>query len=218
MRHHIKSHKRRKRKSKLAITVFLIFSIFIVLFVMLDIYIRPLVDTVAISKAKVISTTAINDAVIDELSSDNVTYSDLITINKNQDSSISSIETNSINVNILKSNITNSAQNSLVSLSQKQLYIPIGTLLGSSLLAGKGPTIPINIALSNSITSDFKSDFVSAGVNQTKNELYVVITANISILLPFYDISTEVQTSVPIAETVIVGDVPQFYAGISTKN
>lgn len=215
MRHHIKRH--RKRHLKAPISIILIVAIFITGFVMLDLYIRPLIDTVAVSKAKSVATTAINTAVIDELSTENITYSDLITINRKADSSISSIETNTINVNLLKSNITNASQEALIQLSQKQIGLPIGTLLGSALLAGKGPSIPINIALTGSITSEFKSDFVSAGINQTKNQVYVVITADISLLLPFYDVSTQVVTNVPIAETVIVGDVPRFYANVATS-
>lgn len=212
MRRHLKQS--RKRRFRIFVKPIFALAVLISLLVIFDFYIKPIVDTIAITKAKALATNSINNSIVEELSSGSISYGDLIQVNKKGDSSIASIETNTIGVNNLKSKITLATQNALSSSDSSSTNIPLGTLLGSRLLAGRGPDIPINIALSGSTSTEFKSKFTSAGINQTKHSIYILVSTNISVLLPLYDLNASITTNIPISETILVGDVPRFYAGI----
>ena len=91
------------------------------------------------------------------------------------------------------------------------LEIPIGNLLGSSLLLGRGPDIPVDITMLSSSRVDFKNELVSAGINQTKHQMKLDVVIDIDVIMPWRTVSTQVVSEILIAETVIVGQVPQTY-------
>ncbi len=96
--------------------------------------------------------------------------------------------------------------------------VPLGTLLGSELLHGRGPNIPVRLSLSGNVTADFESTFESAGINQTKHRICLRVHASIySFLPPAYNGTTEITTDIPVAETVIIGEVPQLMANIQRE-
>ena len=76
---------------------------------------------------------------------------------------------------------------------------------------GKGPDIPVDITLLTSSRVDFKNELSAAGINQTKHEMKLDVVVDIDVVLPWRTVSTQVVTEILIAETVIVGEVPQTY-------
>lgn len=211
MRHRRIGRYRKRRGRK-----FLIFTILlVVLVVFLDSQLRPLVHTVAATQAKAIFNNAVNEAVLEQLSVSNANYSDLINIEKDSSGKVLAVSSNVARMNELKAAVSLKVQERLAQSQENEFHIPIGTLLGSELLHGRGPGIPMKISLSGSIVTDFESDFTEAGVNQTRHQIYIKVTATIFVLIPGYNVSTQAETSVPVAETVIVGDVPNVYAGLN---
>ena len=87
---------------------------------------------------------------------------------------------------------------------------------GSVLLAGRGPSISVRMESVGSSSAWFENEFTSAGINQTKHQIVLNIDVAVSILLPGFSTATVVSNAVTVAETVIVGSVPDTYTYFST--
>ena len=91
------------------------------------------------------------------------------------------------------------------------IEIPSGNLTGASLLMGRGPRIPVRIVVLSSSRVEFSNGIVTAGINQTKHQISLRVTVDMEILVPWGTENTQVSTDVLIADTVIVGKVPDTY-------
>lgn len=213
MRHRRIGRYRKRRGRKILIFTILL----VVLIVFLDSQLRPLIRNMAATQARAIFNNSVNEAVLDQLSVSGANYSDLVNIEKDSSGKVLAISSNVVRMNELKAAVSLKVQERLTESQENGYHIPIGTLLGSELLHGRGPGIPMKISLAGSIVTDFESNFTEAGVNQTRHQIYMKVTATVFVMIPGYDTSTQVETSVPVAETVIVGDVPNVYAGLNNS-
>ena len=203
------------KKRKIKIFVILITIIFISFII--DSRLRPIIKSVVANRAQIISTHAINDAVLQELDSTNIKYSDLVSIKKDEKGKIIALTTNSMLVNQLKAKISIAIQDKLSQSDINKIYIPLGTLLGIEFFSGLGPSVPLRISISGSVITEFESKFSEAGVNQTNHQIYLNIHTKIGALVPGYPTTTDVSTNMTIAETIIVGEVPSVYVTNSSK-
>lgn len=197
---------RMSRKSKKRIIIFLIISVLVIVF--FEIRLKPVTDGIAEVQAQSLSTKLINQTVTDIIDEYDIQCDDLEEIVYTSDGSISSVNTNTVNVNKLKNAISINIQDNLSDIKNRRVDVPFGTILGSRLFNGQGPDIPLYITLSGNVKSDFESTFESGGVNQTVHKLSVKISADITIIMPMSTATTTVETSVLVGETVIVGSVP----------
>ncbi|MBQ3103858.1 MAG: sporulation protein YunB, partial [Oscillospiraceae bacterium] len=99
----------------------------------------------------------------------------------------------------------------LSQLADTELSIPVGTLTGSPLLAGRGPRLKVRMQTVGVAGSDIENEFTAAGINQTKHRIILTVEVRVSILLPGYTTYTTAGGSYEVAETVIVGQVPETY-------
>ncbi len=198
------------RKRKIRLLTFL--TSILIFIVLLDFHLRPIIKSMAESKTHTISNDAIDDAVLKELSENNVKYSSLVHIDKAEDGSISSIVTDTQTINSLKSKIATAIQNNLSKIDLTQIEVPIGTLIGTDLLNGRGPVIKLKVSISGSSCVEFTSKFCEAGINQTKHQIYLDINTKINLLVPGYPTSTDIHTNMIIAEMIVVGKVPRVYS------
>jgi len=174
--------------------------------------IRPVIASITANEAKIKSVNTINDAVITELNRDNISYDDLITVERGSDGNVLAITTNMVKMNELKAKIISNIQNKLNNDTYSTVWVPIGTFVGGDFFHGKGPKIALKASLSGNVTAEFNSTLTSAGINQTKHQIYLDVSTSIYSFLPGFDTTTEVKTNVLVAETVIVGSVPQVVA------
>ena len=170
--------------------------------------IRALAETAAKRQASAAITAAIEDVLIEE----RVNYERLVGFSADENG-IRSIRTNALEVNLIRAKI-NAAVEKAVSLRHGRLRLPIGALLGSELFAGMGPNIVVPLAMTGSALSDIRSDLSSSGVNQTMHRILMDLTVEISVILPGGAQTSEINMTVCLAETVIVGNVPN---GIITQ-
>lgn len=216
MRHHRKIGKRRLKPQY---KFLLVIAVLIGLIVLIDCQLRPLVRALAVNQAKIISNTVINQVVLDEMTKEQIRYEDLVDIQKGADGKILAIGANAIRMNELKSAVSLHSQQQIGEIMDKALQIPIGTLIDSEFTRGRGPNIPIHLSLSGNVQTEFTSNFESAGINQTRHRIYLTVHTSIFAIIPgYYNASTEVETSVMVAETIIVGEVPEVYAGLNSEN
>ena len=199
------------RKGKAVLAVVLIFLFFFIL----DRQIRPVIESITTNEAKIKSINTINSAVIEDLEKDGVAYSDLITVERGSDGNVLAITTNMIRMNELKAEIIRTVQENLGENAETSVGVPIGTLIGGTLFHGRGPNVPLKLTLSGNVTADFNSTFESAGINQTRHQIYLRIHTSVYSFLPGFDATTDIDTSLLVAETVIIGSVPEIYADLT---
>ena len=85
-------------------------------------------------------------------------------------------------------------------------------MLGWQLLAGRGPDIHLQIVPASFVESEVVDTLESAGINQTQHRVCIRFTVEMSAILPGYSTSVDVTDEVCVAQTLIVGQVPEFYA------
>ena len=90
----------------------------------------------------------------------------------------------------------------------------MGNLLGSTLLLGRGPLVPVEITMLTSSRVDLKNELISAGINQTKHQIKLDVVIDIDVILPWSTVSTRVDSEILVAETVVVGRVPETYFNV----
>lgn len=198
---------------RLRFKIIAFFVFVIVLFIFFDFQFRPMIKSVSASKARMLITDVVNDAVIQDMKNNGEYYSDIVVLSKNKEDEIIAVSANMEKINNLKSRISLLIQKNFYELKEKKTSIAFGTLTGWELLNGKGPPVPMKISASGSVNTDIKSDFLNAGINQTLHRIYILVHSKISVVMPGCSCVTEVDTTVLAAETVIIGKVPNFYGG-----
>ena len=113
--------------------------------------------------------------------------------------------------NRLQGAIIENVLEKMAEVTTRELSIPIGSLTGSPLLAGRGPALRVRMQSVGSPEAHFENAFTAAGINQTKHQIRLAVDVSVSILLPGYTTGTRVSNSFTVAETVIVGTVPESY-------
>ena len=212
---------RRRKKRKLRGVILLAFTPVVMLIVLIgiEIRVRPVIAAMAESRARNIATETVNDAIKKVLCTDDFAYEKLCDITRDELGNITSVTVDTVCVNTLCASIRGEIVDSLSAVGEKKVSIPIGTLTGIDIFTGRGPKLNLSIALSGSATTNVINDFQTAGINQTRhiskyipNASHIHITTKIYIILQSGNISTEIENSIVVAETVIVGPVPEIYS------
>ncbi|MCL2531047.1 MAG: sporulation protein YunB [Oscillospiraceae bacterium] len=174
--------------------------------VILDRRASPQIHALAETLARQQAAEAIAFAVQQALAQQEITYDRLVLTTISHDG-IRTMQTNAHEVNLLRGQI-NSAVERSVEQRRGRIRIPLGALLGSDLLAGRGPNIGIPLRMAGSAISDIRSDFTTAGLNQSMHRVMMDLEVTISVILPGAAETFTVEMTVALAETVIVGHVP----------
>lgn len=153
----------------------------------------------------------INDAIDMQIETGNIQYDRIVYFEKDLNGRITALKTNMSEVNRLKTDILNLINEEILSLDTTDLGIPIGNLFLPELLAGKGPNIPVNIISIRNSDASFSSEFTEAGINQTLQRLLMEVIVDVSVLVLGQTTSFTVSSQVVVAETIIVGQVPETF-------
>jgi len=144
----------------------------------------------------------------------NIKYTDLINIMTDRNGKISLIQANTIKMNALGSETSSIAQDEIRTMGQEGIYIPLGAVFNSKILAGLGPKIKVTIIPVGSVTTDFATEFENAGINQTRHKIFMIMEANVRVVIPLGSDTAHIKTRVPVTETIIVGEVPDYYINV----
>ena len=172
--------------------------------------VRPVAQMQAQHFAEAYTNTIIEAAAADYLRENELQYSDFAAVLYDDGGKAVSVETLPYTINKVQSELGLAINRKLAEAGRKSDKIPIGSLTGSYLLAGKGPSLKIRICPAGKASVTITSDMESAGINQTRHRISAAITAEISSSLPLYSFESEVKYEFLLAETVIIGDVPNF--------
>ena len=195
-------HRRLSGKKRALLLVLFLLAALLALAIVAMTHLKPVLTSLA---------TAVNETIY----SGGVDYDQLISFEKDNEGKITAVKSNMAEFNRLQSAIIDEVLEKLSEVTTKELSVPVGTLLGSPFLAGRGPLIRVRMQSVGSSEANFKNEFVSAGINQTKHQIILTVDVYVSILLPGFSTTTKFSNTYSVAETVIVGSVPDNYTYFS---
>lgn len=199
---------------KLGMKLIAVGMVFTGLLVLMDLSFRPIIETVNAYECHEMVSRVINDAVLAELENEGADYTKLVTLTTNADGEVISLESNVMNINKLKTRIAQRLEREIERLSEVDIQIPIGTLLGIQLLHGKGFSVGMTVQPMGFATASIISEFSDAGLNQTLHRIVIEIKADVDAIIPGFSTRVPVKTTIVAAETVIVGRVPNAYTHV----
>lgn len=177
---------------------------------------RPVMTSMATARVSNTVNRIVMAAVDEAVASGQIDYSRFVSFEKDDAGHITALRSNVAEVNRMQSQIADEILERLSEISTSELRIPLGTLTGSALLAGRGPKLTVRMQAVGSAVAAFRNQFTAAGINQTRHQIFLDVDVNMSILLPGLTTSTKVSNEIAVAETVIVGTVPENYTYFST--
>lgn len=177
---------------------------------------RVMLTSLATSRASNMVNRIVTEAVNETIDSGYFEYDHLISFEKDNEGKVTVVKSNMPEFNRLQAQILDLILERISDVSTRDLSIPLGSLTGSTLLSGRGPGITVRMQSVGSSTAWLENQFISAGINQTKHQILLNVDVNVSILLPGFRTATKVSNSFVVAETVIVGSVPQTYTYFSS--
>ena len=181
-------------------------------------HLRSILGNLAVTRVSNMVNGLVAEAVSDAVNSGEIQYNDLISLEKNASGGVAALVSNMAEFNRLQASITQDILTRLGEMSDIELEIPMGTLSGSAFLAGRGPKMPVRMQSTGSCSARFENQFSHAGINQTTHQILLCVDVSVSILLPGFRTGTQVANSYAVAETVIVGDVPDTYTYFDSGN
>ena len=205
----IRKKKRRKRTAKRLTAVALMLA---ALCIYASVRLNRLVVDIGLSNVSDLVTSVVSDTIALRMADGALDYEDLVLLEKDKDGNITALLTNMAKINMFQSEITNSVIASLYDDAYMNISVPLGNILGGSILSGRGPSVPVRIISASTVGTEFVNEFSDAGVNQTRHQIKLNVTVNMSVLLPGKSEDFTVTTQVTVAETLIIGKVPETYA------
>lgn len=190
----------------------------IVLLLVGTIHLRSILSSLAVTRVSNLVNQVVTEAVSDAVNSGEIQYTQLISLEKNDSGGVAALVSNMAEFNRLQAAIAQDILKRLGEMADIELKIPAGTLSGSAFLAGRGPELSVRMQSTGSCSTRFENAFSHAGINQTTHRILLCVDVSMSILLPGFRTGTEVSNSFSVAETVIVGEVPDTYTYFDSGN
>lgn len=144
-----------------------------------------------------------------------LSYQDMVTLQTGSDGSPTTLATDALRLNQLRAAVLEGIIKQVEDLDNDPLSVPLGTLTGIDLLSALGPRLPVKVVSVASVDGVFRNDFLSAGINQTLHRVMLDVTMAAKLLLPGGVVEVTVSVPICVAETIIVGQVPQTYVGLN---
>ena len=185
--------------------------VLLVLFFALRSRYRLVIEDLAQTQVKNTTSDLTNDAIARQIAEGDIQYDRIVYFEKDLDGRITALKTNMSEVNRLKTDILNTINDEILALDTSDIGIPLGSLFFPELLSGKGPAIPVHILSIRNSDANFVSHFSQAGINQTLHRLNMEVSIDVAVLVLGQTSSFTMTSEVVVAETIIVGEVPQTF-------
>lgn len=178
---------------------------------LIDRQICPAIQTIAAYQANAYAIQAINTGVQEQLDDSEVSYSRLISLSTNGAGEVISLQTDIAELNRLQAGITQRVTVYLANLRHQSVFLPLGTLIGGAIFSGRGPEVEIRFIPADFVKTSITNVFEGAGINQTRHQIMLKVQVQMTAIIPGYSVSTQIETDICLAETVVVGLVPEAY-------
>lgn len=201
----------RRRMRRIAGFIVVLAFLCVVSFLMFRSKYQTAIRSLAETQVRNTTSDLINDAIDAQIRDGNIQYDRIVYFEKDLNGRITALKTNMTEVNRLKTAILNLINDEILALDTTQLGIPIGSLIIPEFLSGKGPQIPVQILSIRNSDAAFHSNFTEAGINQTLQQLTMEVSVDVAVLVLGKTNHFTVATQVVVAETIIVGQVPETF-------
>lgn len=181
---------------------------------MVDGALRPAVTTLASVQAENEITGIINNAVTATLADQGVAYADLVTVERDESGKVSLLTVDSVKLNSLRTEILEQVLEQVEGLDAQELGVPLGSLTGFATASDWGPVLPVGVLTAAVPRAEFSNQFTAQGINQTLHQIMLDVTVELTLLIPGGRTETSVTAQVCVAETLLVGEVPETYLGL----
>ena len=218
MRRRMNRRYRRNRSrpiSRLRLILVFLLVVCIALFLLADAQLRPLIKRYTANQVKTMATESINSAVNEVLQKQGVTYDNLVSVKQNAEQEIVAVQSNMTQVNMLKAVVTTAVLERLSQKDFQEIQVPLGTLIGSDYLTGRGPKIPIRISISGTALTTLKTQFRYTGINHLDHQIYMDVHVEVFTAAFSSSSTISVDSTFLIAETVVMGKVPDSYTMVN---
>ena len=210
--------KKINRKKSFFLIVFTLFIIFIyILLILFDKKIFPYVVQLGEIKAKTQTIKIINKNSTTILSEE-FKYDEIVKIEKDNEGRIVLIQSDNTKLNKIAADMADACNSDLDKMSDEIIPIPIGWLTEKSLFYNIGPKVYVKVQPVGNIMIFYDSRFESAGINQTRHKIYLKVKAKVRMKMPLKSKDIEVNTEVPISDTIIVGQIPEGALYVPSEN
>ena len=181
------------------------------MFVLFRVKYSSILRTLAQTQVRNSTSDLVNDAIDIQIENGNIQYDRIVYFEKDLNGRITALKTNMSEVNRLKTSILNTINDEILAMDTGDLGIPLGSIFLPEILAGRGPSIPVEIISIRNSEATFTSNFSEAGINQTLQQLVMEVSVDVAVLVLGDTDSFTVTSQVVVAETIIVGDVPETF-------
>ena len=207
--------RKRYRKHRFPRVILIFFLITVIIIMSVTYYLmQPIILKYAVSVAETIALNAADEAIVDVLNSNQVSYGDIVTLSQNDEGYVTSLEINVLQINNLKSEISRRMAKIIEEDERYELSIPLGSFFGNSYTNGIGPDIKFNMQITTTCFVDFSHEFKSAGINQVLHIVNVNIDVKGNFVIIGYNKGISASTGAIAAQTVIVGKTPDAFTSV----
>ena len=182
------------------------------LIVLMERNFKPLVFSLAEARSASMASQVLYGALAEAIE-DGVGYDELRNVHMDEHGRVSLLSANTMQMNRLADRAGQAALRRLGNMTSERVSVPLGAALGMTLFAGSGPRIPVSIVPIGSVATEFATEFEACGINQTRHKVYLQLTASIRIVIPTGAKTTQVSANMLVAESIIVGSVPEGFVG-----
>lgn len=204
----------RRRLPPAVLPLLLAAAISIAFFQCVSARLKPLIETVAVSRTINLISLAISEETDSSLTEEMLSYPDFVSLGTNSDGKVTTLSFRTVEGTRFKRLMTERLVARLESLDPEALAIPLGNLTGVVLFSALGPSVRVRVQSVGDVKTAYENEFTAAGVNQTKHSVYLKTEVTVYLLIPGEVIPVTVQERVCVAETIIVGEVPDTYLNL----
>lgn len=208
----MKKYALRVKKRRFLRRLLSLILVLLIVFLLIDRNFKPLVFSLAEARSAAMASQVLQGALAEAIE-DGVEYDDLMTVRMDERGQVALLMANTMRMNQLADRAGQAALRRLNNMSSERVAVPLGAALGMTLFAGTGPGVPVSIIPIGSIATDFATEFEACGINQTRHKVYLKVTASIRIVIPTGAKTTQVSANMLVAESIIVGSVPEGFVG-----
>ena len=197
--------RRKRRRIILLLAAFAVLSALIALWLRL----APEVEALACAQVADEASDVIAEAITEQMERNDITYGSIVTLEKDGAGGLLALRTDMGELNRLRNETLRIVNERITGDAQSELGIPLGSVLLPALFSGRGPVLPVRVLTIRNADAEFTSSFEEAGINQTLHRITLNVALDVTMLTPAGTKRLRVESSVAVAETVLLGQVPE---------
>ena len=152
-----------------------------------------------------------------QVAGEGIAYGELMDVTTDAQGRVTMLRANTMRMNQMATETAILAQEQLNSIENQMVDVPLGAALGIRFLGGFGPRISVQIVPIGAVSTYFETEFETAGINQTRHKIFLTLETSVSLIVPADSRMVQVTSTVPIAESIIVGQVPDSFVDVSDE-